>query len=103
MKSRDVVAGYLGQDSEHQSPTREGATAGERLFPGLVMPNHCAFMTEGSWALPPETWVPVEALNQQPYLLYTPLIMSLLASESQNHQGPLVPIVAGVFLVVQLR
>lgn len=87
MEPSDVVARYLERDSEHQSHPREGAATDKSLFPGLVMPNHCAFMIEDSWALPPETWVPSEALNQHPYLLYAPLIILLLASES--HPGQL--------------
>lgn len=77
---------YLGQDSKHQAPTKEGATTDMSLFPELILPNHCRFLTKASQTLPLESQAPLEAWDKQPHLLYTPLSVLLLASES--HPGP---------------
>lgn len=52
MEPRGEIEGCSGWDSKHQALSREGATTDKSLFPGLVLPNHCGFLTEASQALP---------------------------------------------------
>lgn len=82
MEPIGVVVVCLGQNSEHQASTKIGATTDMSLFSELLLPNHCRFLTKASQTLPLERQVPLEAWDERPHLLYTPLSVLLLASES---------------------